>query len=149
MALPRRRGRAGPAVAGWRWIRHDRAIAAWAAGELLAYAAWSGTLAAYAIIAASLDRRPGRTWRPMIDTTNDPILAGRQVESIETPQVQPRVAGARPLGGMRVGVKKGMNRFTWDMRQEGATVFPGVYIDDVVVAEPQLAAFAESGVKHR
>src|SRR5688572_20360631 len=26
----------------------------------------------------------------------------------------------------RVGVKKGMNRFTWDLRQEGATVFPGM-----------------------
>jgi photosystem II stability/assembly factor-like uncharacterized protein len=26
----------------------------------------------------------------------------------------------------RVGTKKGMNRFTWDMRQEGATVFPGM-----------------------
>jgi len=26
----------------------------------------------------------------------------------------------------RVGVKKGMNRFTWDMRYEGATVFPGM-----------------------
>ena len=25
-----------------------------------------------------------------------------------------------------VGVKKGMNRFTWDMRFEGATVFPGM-----------------------
>jgi photosystem II stability/assembly factor-like uncharacterized protein len=26
----------------------------------------------------------------------------------------------------RVGVKKGMNRFTWDMRQEGAVTFPGM-----------------------
>jgi photosystem II stability/assembly factor-like uncharacterized protein len=26
----------------------------------------------------------------------------------------------------RPGVKKGMNRFTWDMRYEGATVFPGM-----------------------
>jgi hypothetical protein len=26
----------------------------------------------------------------------------------------------------RVGVKKGMNRFTWDLRQEGSTVFPGM-----------------------
>jgi hypothetical protein len=26
----------------------------------------------------------------------------------------------------RVGVKKGMNRFTWDMRFEGSTVFPGL-----------------------
>ena len=29
-------------------------------------------------------------------------------------------------GPARVGTKKGMNRFTWDMRQEGATVFPGM-----------------------
>jgi photosystem II stability/assembly factor-like uncharacterized protein len=26
----------------------------------------------------------------------------------------------------RVGVKQGMNRFTWDMRQEGSVVFPGM-----------------------
>jgi hypothetical protein len=26
----------------------------------------------------------------------------------------------------RVGVKKGMNRFAWDLRQEGSTVFPGM-----------------------
>jgi photosystem II stability/assembly factor-like uncharacterized protein len=26
----------------------------------------------------------------------------------------------------RVGVKKGMNRFTWDLRQQGAEVFPGM-----------------------
>ncbi len=26
----------------------------------------------------------------------------------------------------RVGVKKGMNRFTWDLRQEGAVLFPGM-----------------------
>ena len=31
--------------------------------------------------------------------------------------------GGRPPA---VGVKKGMNRFTWDMRYEGATVFPGL-----------------------
>jgi photosystem II stability/assembly factor-like uncharacterized protein len=30
--------------------------------------------------------------------------------------------GAAP----RVGVKKGMNRFAWDLRQEGAVVFPGM-----------------------
>ena len=36
------------------------------------------TLGALAIIAASLDTRPGRQWRPMIDTTNDPIIAARR-----------------------------------------------------------------------
>jgi len=35
------------------------------------------TLDGYAIIAAQLDTRPGRQWRPLIDTTNDPILAKR------------------------------------------------------------------------
>jgi predicted metalloprotease with PDZ domain len=38
------------------------------------------TLSAYAMIAASLDNRPGRDWRPLIDTTNDPILAARRPE---------------------------------------------------------------------
>ncbi len=36
------------------------------------------TLAAYASIAATLDKRPGRNWRPLIDTTNDPILSARR-----------------------------------------------------------------------
>jgi photosystem II stability/assembly factor-like uncharacterized protein len=34
----------------------------------------------------------------------------------------------------RVGVKKGMNRFAWDMRQEGAAVFPGMIM---WAAQPQ------------
>jgi predicted metalloprotease with PDZ domain len=36
------------------------------------------TLGALAMIAAALDRKPGRTWRPLIDTTNDPIIAARR-----------------------------------------------------------------------
>ncbi|GGI85003.1 peptidase M61 [Polymorphobacter multimanifer] len=35
------------------------------------------TLAAYANIAASLDTRHGREWRPLIDTTNDPVISAR------------------------------------------------------------------------
>lgn len=35
------------------------------------------TLAAYAGIAASLDTRHGREWRPLIDTTNDPVITAR------------------------------------------------------------------------
>lgn len=35
------------------------------------------TLEGYANIAASLDNRAGRRWRPMIDTTNDPIITAR------------------------------------------------------------------------
>src|SRR3546814_5098563 len=31
-----------------------------------------------ATIAAGLDNRPARTWRPLIDTTNDPIIARRR-----------------------------------------------------------------------
>ena len=35
------------------------------------------TLGALASIAATLDNTPGRSWRPLIDTTNDPIIAQR------------------------------------------------------------------------
>ncbi len=36
------------------------------------------TLAYLAMAAAQLDGRPGRQWRPLIDTTNDPIIAARR-----------------------------------------------------------------------
>ncbi|WP_448659301.1 M61 family metallopeptidase [Sphingomonas sp. CJ99] len=36
------------------------------------------TLDMLANIAASLDSRAGRTWRPLIDTTNDPIISARR-----------------------------------------------------------------------
>ena len=36
------------------------------------------TLGALAMIAASLDLKPGRNWRPLIYTTNDPIIAARR-----------------------------------------------------------------------
>ncbi|MCX8475297.1 MAG: peptidase M61 [Sphingomonas sp.] len=35
------------------------------------------TLDSYAAIMASLDNRPARTWRPMGDTTNDPVITPR------------------------------------------------------------------------
>lgn len=35
------------------------------------------TLDAYAATMASLDNRPARTWRPLVDTTNDPIITAR------------------------------------------------------------------------
>ncbi|WP_029937321.1 M61 family metallopeptidase [Sphingomonas sp. UNC305MFCol5.2] len=35
------------------------------------------TLESYASIMASLDNRPARTWRPMADTTNDPVITPR------------------------------------------------------------------------
>lgn len=35
-------------------------------------------LDALAIVAASLDTRAGRNWRPLIDTTNDPVLSARR-----------------------------------------------------------------------
>jgi predicted metalloprotease with PDZ domain len=35
------------------------------------------TLDALAAIAATYDATPGRTWRPLVDTTNDPIIAQR------------------------------------------------------------------------
>jgi predicted metalloprotease with PDZ domain len=36
------------------------------------------TLDMLAYIAATLDNRPARTWRPLIDTTNDPIISARR-----------------------------------------------------------------------
>jgi len=39
---------------------------------------YQDTLDAFASIAAGLDRRAGRTWRPLIDTTHDPIIAARR-----------------------------------------------------------------------
>ena len=36
------------------------------------------TLDAFAAIAAGMDLRVGRNWRPLIDTTHDPIIAARQ-----------------------------------------------------------------------
>ena len=36
------------------------------------------TLAAYAMIAALHENRPGRLWRPLVDTTNDPIMSARR-----------------------------------------------------------------------
>jgi len=36
------------------------------------------TLDALASIAASLDSRAGRTWRPLADTTNDPVISARR-----------------------------------------------------------------------
>ncbi len=36
------------------------------------------TLDAFAAIAAGMDRRVGRTWRPLIDTTHDPIISARR-----------------------------------------------------------------------
>lgn len=39
------------------------------------------TLDQIAGIAANLDNRPAREWRPLIDTTNDPIISDRQPQS--------------------------------------------------------------------
>ncbi|WP_373486745.1 M61 family metallopeptidase [Blastomonas sp.] len=39
---------------------------------------YQDTLDAFANIAASLDRRTGRTWRPMGDTAHDPIISARR-----------------------------------------------------------------------
>tara|TARA_R110002012_G_scaffold165912_3_gene328440 strand:- start:8582 stop:10633 length:2052 start_codon:yes stop_codon:yes gene_type:complete len=36
------------------------------------------TLDAFAAIAADMDLRVGRTWRPLVDTTHDPIIAARR-----------------------------------------------------------------------
>jgi len=47
----------------------------------------------------------------------------------------------------RVGVKKGMNRFSWDMRYEGATVFPGMIMWAANPARGPLAAPADFTVR--
>lgn len=39
---------------------------------------YQDTLDAFASIAAGLDRRAGRNWRPLIDTTHDPIISARR-----------------------------------------------------------------------
>ncbi|MBA4781581.1 MAG: M61 family metallopeptidase, partial [Blastomonas sp.] len=39
---------------------------------------YQDTLDAFASIAAGLDRRAGRNWRPLVDTTHDPIIAARR-----------------------------------------------------------------------
>lgn len=36
------------------------------------------TLDTYASVLASLDNRPARDWRPMVDTTNDPVMSSRK-----------------------------------------------------------------------
>ena len=46
------------------------------------------------------------------------------------------------MAPVRVGVAKGMNRFTWDMRYEGATVFPGMIM---WAAQPQRGPAAPPG----
>ena len=52
------------------------------------------------------------------------------------PEPQPGGGGGffGPAPPPRVGTRKGMNRFTWDLRQEGAVVFPGMIM---WAAQPQ------------
>jgi hypothetical protein len=54
----------------------------------------------------------------------------------DPPPAQGQGGGGFGFGGppARVGVGKGMNRFTWDLRQEGAVVFPGMIM---WAAQPQ------------
>jgi photosystem II stability/assembly factor-like uncharacterized protein len=58
------------------------------------------------------------------------------------PGVDPEAAAFFGLAPARVGVAKGMNRFTWDMRYEGATVFPGMIM---WAAQPQRGPAAPPG----
>ncbi len=62
------------------------------------------------------------------------------------PGVDPEAAAFFGLAPARVGVAKGMNRFTWDMRYEGATVFPGMIM---WAAQPQRGPAAPPGELHR
>jgi predicted metalloprotease with PDZ domain len=36
------------------------------------------TLASFALVAATYEARAGRKWRPLLDTTNDPVVSGRR-----------------------------------------------------------------------
>jgi hypothetical protein len=56
--------------------------------------------------------------------------------------VDPEMAAFFGMAPARVGVAKGMNRFTWDMRYEGATVFPGMIM---WAAQPQRGPAAPPG----
>jgi photosystem II stability/assembly factor-like uncharacterized protein len=56
--------------------------------------------------------------------------------------VDAATAAAFGLGPARVGIKQGINRFTWDMRYEGATVFPGMIM---WAAQPQRGPAAPTG----
>jgi hypothetical protein len=58
------------------------------------------------------------------------------------PGVDPEAAAFFGILPARVGVAKGMNRFTWDMRYEGATVFPGMIM---WAAQPQRGPAAPPG----
>ncbi|MFN7978006.1 MAG: hypothetical protein U0P30_07710 [Vicinamibacterales bacterium] len=58
------------------------------------------------------------------------------------PGVDPDMAAFLGMNRARVGVAKGMNRFTWDMRYEGATVFPGMIM---WAAAPQRGPAAPPG----
>jgi photosystem II stability/assembly factor-like uncharacterized protein len=58
------------------------------------------------------------------------------------PGVDPDMAAFFGMGRARVGVGKGMNRFTWDMRHEGSVVFPGMIM---WAAQPQRGPAAPPG----
>jgi photosystem II stability/assembly factor-like uncharacterized protein len=56
--------------------------------------------------------------------------------------VEPEMAAFFGVVPARVGTSKGMNRFTWDLRYEGATVFPGMIM---WAAQPQRGPAAPPG----
>ncbi|MGE0123058.1 MAG: glycosyl hydrolase [Vicinamibacterales bacterium] len=58
------------------------------------------------------------------------------------PGVDPEAAAFFGILPARVGVAQGMNRFTWDMRHAGATVFPGMIM---WAAQPQRGPAAPPG----
>ena len=58
------------------------------------------------------------------------------------PGMDPDMAAFFGMSRARVGVGQGMNRFTWDMRYEGATVFPGMIM---WAAAPQRGPAAPPG----
>ena len=66
--------------------------------------------------------------------TGTPKAPGEAADTGDDNPVRPAPA--------RVGVSKGMNRFTWDLRYEGATVFPGMIM---WAAQPQRGPAAPPG----
>lgn len=61
-----------------------------------------------------------------------------------TPRAETPAADDNPFGGgpPRVATAQGINRFSWDMRYEGATVFPGMIM---WAAQPQRGPAAPTG----
>jgi predicted metalloprotease with PDZ domain len=70
-----------------------------------------------AMTAASLDTAPGRQWRPMVDTTNDPILSARGAKGwVSNQRSEDYYRGAAGVDGGRFAAAPGIGRQEVDRR---------------------------------